>query len=273
MSEQFRFGVAVGLIPTAESFLTTARGVEQLGYSTLVMADGLWLPAPFAALTAAATATSTLRVGTQVLAVPCSSPAAIARDTETLDLLSDHRFELGLGTGAQPATAADAERLGLPFGTREERVAQVAETIAAVKALFEAKQRPAPPVLIGGLGRSLVDLAVNEADSLTIPVPYDQPEDGLTAKVAQLRTTIGDRLDKLELAVNALIVGDNELPAWVPPQFRELPADSHGRLSGSTRQIADTLLRRRERSGISYVTVPQWSMADFAPVVELLAGS
>lgn len=273
MSEQFRFGVAVGLIPAADGFLATARRAEELGYATLVMADGLWLPAPFVALTAAATVTSTLRVGTQVLAVPCSSPGTIARETDTIDLLSNQRFELGLGTGAQPATAADAERLGRPFGSRAERVRQVADTIAAVRAQFAAKQRPAPRILLGGVGRDLVELAVDAADTLTIPVPYDQPEDGLTAKVASLRTSFGDRLDKLELAVNALVVGDNELPSWVPAQFRELPADSHGRLKGSPRQVADTLLRRRERSGISYLTIPQWSMDDFAPVVDLLAGS
>lgn len=272
-AQRFRFGVAVGLIPDSTTFVDTARRIEQLGYSSLVMADGLWLPAPFTALSAAGAATSTLRLGTHVLAVPCMPAAAIARETETIDMLSDQRFELGLGTGAQPATAADAQRLGLAFGSRAERVRQVADAIAEVRQVFAAKERPAPKIVLAGVGRALARLAATEADTLALPVPYDRSEEGLAAAVGKLRTDVGAGFDKLELAANLLIVGDKELPSWVPAQFRELPADSHGRLSGTPAEIADTLRRRRDETGISYVTVPQWSMDTFAPVVERLSGT
>ena len=42
-------------------------------------------------------------------------------------------------------------------------------------------------------------------------------------------------------------------------------------LDGSARQMADTLLRRRDRLGLSYLTVPSASAEAFAPVLELLA--
>jgi hypothetical protein len=44
-------------------------------------------------------------------------------------------------------------------------------------------------------------------------------------------------------------------------------------LIGTVEQIAETLRARRERFGISYLTVAASSMTDFAPVVARLAGS
>lgn len=268
----FRFGAAIGFVPDGATLVETARQIERHGYSTMLVADGLWLPAPFGMLTAAATATSTLRVGTHVLAAPLRAPALVAQEAHTLDLLSAHRFELGLGTGQYPATLGDAERLGVPFGTRAERVARVGETITAVQEHFTANDRQAPRILIAGTGRTLVELAAVRADTLALPVPYDRSEDGLAAKVDELRTAVGARFDRLELAMNILAVGDKPAPDWVPSHFRELPADSYGRLAGDPAEIADTLRRRRDRTGVSYVTVPQWCIDDFAPVVELLAG-
>lgn len=268
----FRFGAAVAVVPDGATLIETARRIERLGYSTVLVADGLWLPAPFGMLTAAATATSTLHVGTHVLATPLRAPAMVAQEADTLDLLSAHRFELGLGTGQYPATLGDAQRLGVPFGTRAARVARVGETITAVEEQFAAKDRQAPRMLVAGTGRTLVELAAQRADTLALPVPYDRSEDGLVAKVDELRAAVGAGFDRLELATNILAVGDKAAPEWVPSHFRELPADSYGRLAGEPAEVADTLRRRRDRTGISYVTVPQWCIDDFAPVVELLAG-
>ena len=43
-------------------------------------------------------------------------------------------------------------------------------------------------------------------------------------------------------------------------------------LSGSTEQIAEQLLTRREHYGFSYIQVPDAHMEAFAPVVARLAG-
>ncbi|MBO0826326.1 MAG: LLM class flavin-dependent oxidoreductase [Streptosporangiales bacterium] len=271
-THRFRFGVAVGAVPTGKDLLTTAQRIEQLGYSTMVVADGLWLPAPFQLLAAAAAATSTLHLGTHVLSAPLRAPATVAQETDTLDVLSDHRFELGLGTG-HDGTRADARRLGVPFASRTERRARIVEVITAVREQFAVKDREPPRILLAGVGPRLVSLAAEHADTLALPVGYDQPEDGLERQVRELRSVTGGRFDDLELATNQLIVGDRQPPAWVPRQFRELPADSYGRLAGDPGRIADTLRRRRDLLGISYVTIPQWHLEDFAPVVELLADS
>jgi hypothetical protein len=42
-------------------------------------------------------------------------------------------------------------------------------------------------------------------------------------------------------------------------------------LTGSARQMADTLLRRRDRAAVSYVSVNAQFADRFAPVIELLA--
>lgn len=269
---RFRFGVAVGAITDGKDLVGTAQRIEQLGYATMLVADGGWLPSPFSLLAAASAATTTLRLGTHVLSAPLRAPITVAHETDTLDLISDGRFELGLGTG-HDGTRADADRLGMPFGTLTERRARILDSIAAVRDRFAAKGRETPRLLLAGTGPRLVELAVAHADTLALPVGYEQPEEGLTRTVRKLRATAGGRFDELELATNMLVVGDPEPPPWVPAQFRDLPAGSYGRLGGEPKRIADTLRRRRDEVGVSYVSIPQWHVEDFAPVVELLAGS
>jgi alkanesulfonate monooxygenase SsuD/methylene tetrahydromethanopterin reductase-like flavin-dependent oxidoreductase (luciferase family) len=57
---------------------------------------------PWIALTAAACATTTIRLGTMVTPLPRRRPIVVARQTVTLDRLSGGRFTLGVGTGAFP---------------------------------------------------------------------------------------------------------------------------------------------------------------------------
>ncbi|GAB3432249.1 LLM class oxidoreductase [Flindersiella endophytica] len=268
----FRFGAAAAFTSSGKEWLAIVRRVEQLGYDSLLMPDGLWMMSPFPGLSAAAAVTSSLHLGTHVLAAPLRSPAMIAHETETLDLLTDQRFELGLGTG-RPDSAAEAEQLGRSFGSHRERVEQVAETIAAVKQRFTAGQRTVPKLLLAGVSRRVFELAAAEADSLALPAPFHHDEEGLAAKVAQLRAVAGSRFDELELAANVLVVGDGAVPEAMRPLVSSLPADSYTRLSGTPDQIADTLRRRRDRLGISYVTIAQPYLEAFAPVVDRLAGT
>lgn len=268
-ARNFRFGVVAGLARDGKDWLDTARLVERLGYSTFLGADTLWTPSPFPSLSAAAAVTSTLRIGTHVLAVPFRTPVTVARDTAALDLLSDGRFELGLGTG-RPDAEGEAERLGMPFGSAAERLEQVAAQIAAVRAWFAEQDRAAPPIMLAGSGPKLVSLAAEHADILTLPFSQAMSEDELPERMARLRSTVGDRLDRLELAMNVFAIGD-EVPQWMRRHVGDLPEDSVARLRGSPRQIADVLKRRRDELGISYVTVAQPFAETFAPVVELLS--
>src|SRR5438477_8491690 len=132
----FRFGVVAAFARSADDWLARARRVEDLGYSTLVVPDGLRFSlAPWPALTAAATATRSLRVGPYVLDNDYRHPVLVAKDAASVDLLSGGRLELGIGAG-RPNAAEDNRMLGLDFDSGGVRVSRFAEAIALLKHAF-----------------------------------------------------------------------------------------------------------------------------------------
>lgn len=283
---RFRFGAVAGLGRTGQQWAAAARHLEQLGFSTLLCPDATGVLAPFPALAAAAAVTSTLRLGSYVLAAPLRTPGEVAWQTASLDLLSGGRFELGIGAG-RPAAEHDAARLGVPFGTPAERVSRLEQTLQAVRARYAAPdqafrndaghggQQPRPPVLVAGTGPRMLHLAAREADILALGLPPQSTEDNLAAKAGQLRAIAGDAFGRLELNVNIALVGDEIPPqaaAWLGADPRELARNgSIAVLGGSARQMADTLLRRRDRTAVSYISVNAQFADKLAPVIELLA--
>ena len=106
----FRFGIVAARTGGGAAWVEMARHLESSGVATLLVPDRLTsILAPIPALAAAAAATSTLRLGTYVLATGRHPAAQIAHDSATLDFLSGGRFELGLGTGV---SAEDFVRAG-----------------------------------------------------------------------------------------------------------------------------------------------------------------
>src|SRR2546427_4464325 len=173
---RFRFGVNTWAARTSREWIDKARRIEALGYSTLCMPDHVAdTLSPFSALAVAAQAAPTLRVGPFVLNNDLRHPVVVAREVATLDLLTDGRVELGLGAGY-----ADAEYLqaGLRFDRGRVRVARLGEAVSIIKGLLAGenvsfsgepytiaghqthpqRQRPRPPILIGGNGRELLTL-------------------------------------------------------------------------------------------------------------------
>jgi probable F420-dependent oxidoreductase len=266
-----------------------ARRAESLGYASFLVPDTQATLSPFPALAAAATATSSLRVGTYVLSAPNRTPGAVAWESASLDMLSGGRFELGLGAG-RPAARDDATRLGVPFGSPSERVRQLAHTIRAVKELrdradgFSAVrpvQRPHPPILVAGRGAQAMRLAAREADIIALGLPPHSPEEQLAAQVAGLRDLAGARFDDIEVAVHVAAVADDlaDLPGdgWLARQVGGDPRvmaalGGVAFLVGKPARVADALRRRRDTLGISYITVSGMFVEQLAPVVELLAG-
>src|SRR3954449_7150564 len=129
----FRFGVVAAHARSAADWVAKARRIEQLGYSTLLVPDGLrYTFSPFVALASAAAATTTLRLGTYVLANDFRHPTMVAKEAATLDVLSGARFDLGIGAG-RPAADADNRALGQGFDSGATRLARLAESISIVK--------------------------------------------------------------------------------------------------------------------------------------------
>lgn len=305
----FRFGLQAPGAPSRSAWAELARRTEDLGYSVLSVADHLrdqFATTP--ALMAAADATTTLRLGSIVYCNDLHHPAILAKEAATLDLLSDGRLELGMGAGWMPE---DYEATGIgmdPAGTRIERLG---EAVRIVKGLLGADpvhhvgdhyridglvgaprpvQRPHPPVFLGGGGRRMLSLAGREADIVGLNIDMRSgrigTESGATAtaeatlaKLGWVADAAGDRFADLEVQVRvelAAVTDDPEgLAAALGPAFGLTPEEalaSPHALAGPVERIVEVCEERRERFGISYVTVPVEAIDDLAPVVAALAG-
>ena len=134
---------------------------------------------PFVALTAAAAATSTIRLGTGACLLAQRDPIVTAKAAATLDQISGGRFEFGVGAGWN---VEETRNHGVEPGSR---FAVIREHVEAVKRIwtqdeaefsgkhvsFEAlaswpkpKQKPHPPVLVGGFGPRVLERVVAYGD-------------------------------------------------------------------------------------------------------------
>src|SRR5438132_1681487 len=113
MPRPFRFGLNTFGAASLIAWKELAHKAEDQGYSTLSVADHTFTPlAPLTALAQAATYTSRLRLGTFVLGNDFWHPTILAREAATIDLLSEGRLELGIGTGWRKS---DYNERGMPF--------------------------------------------------------------------------------------------------------------------------------------------------------------
>lgn len=271
-TKPFRFGAVVGSVHDGEQWAETARRIEAAGYSTLLLPDTLQTPSPVPALAAAAAVTSTLRVGTWVMAAPFRTPAAVVRDVSTLQLLSGGRFELGLGAGL-PHLEKEAIALGGQWGSPGERIDQVLETAARVRAEVD----PVPRIVMAGSGPRMLRSAAEVADVLALGLsPAVVPSD-----VARLTSTVlrqaANRVDRLELSLQISAVG-SWVPEWISQRMGISAEDlfaagAAGYLPTDPDAAVDALLALREEAGISYVTVPGQVADALAPVVGRLTGT
>ncbi len=90
-----------------------------------VPSDADWLD-PLLALTFAAAASATIRLGTGILLLPQHNPLVVAKQAATLDVLSGGRFVLGVGVGWSREEFA---ALGSPFAGRSARNAEYVEVM------------------------------------------------------------------------------------------------------------------------------------------------
>jgi probable F420-dependent oxidoreductase len=270
---RFRFGVVATPQSGREAWIQLARHVEQMGYSTLLMPDGMQLLAPFVSLAAAATATTSLRVGTFVVASPLRAPRLAAWDAHTTSVMTGGRFEFGIGTGRPEAAQQAVDLLGMRVGSPAQRLSQVEQTIAALREL-EGDQHT--PVMIAATGPRARAVAAARADIVALAAPVLASRDEVARNAAEFRATAGARYERIELSMNIFVVGD-QVPPWIE---RFIGADAatliqHDALTmlrGTPTEIADELRRRRDAFDVSYVTVNAAFADALAPVVEQLTG-
>lgn len=193
----------IGYFPTSYAVPPgeLARLVEERGHESLFFAEHTHIPATrdtpypaggelpqkyshtydlFVALTAAAAATSRLRVGSGICLVVERDPIVTAKEVASLDRLSGGRFEFGVGAGWNREEMAHH---GTDPRTRMRLLRERVEAMRAIWTEDEASykgefvefervwswpkpaQRPHPPILVGGNGPTVLDRVLAFGDA------------------------------------------------------------------------------------------------------------
>jgi alkanesulfonate monooxygenase SsuD/methylene tetrahydromethanopterin reductase-like flavin-dependent oxidoreductase (luciferase family) len=157
-----------------------ALAAEEAGF------DGLWtwdhlrdpdddsgpgVPEAWTVLTALAEATRRLMLGPLVLNVANRHPGVLANMAATLQSVSGGRLLLGLGAGGSRRTpyAAEQAAIGQNVESDPGRAQRVVDAIALIRRLWSGasgflRADPPPPIIVGGFGPRMADIAGRHAD-------------------------------------------------------------------------------------------------------------
>ena len=245
----FRFGIVAPLITDLPTWRDQVRRIADSGYSTLLMPDvpqGQPAPGPTLAVAAALT---DLRVGTWVYASALRQPWSTAWEAHSLSVLTNGRFEMGIGTG-RPGTEVE---LGLPVVPPSERLARMREIVTGLRDLDGPDVHT--PVVMGVSGPKARALAADLANTVAF------------ALIRAIRD--------VELAQHVAVVGDTVAPFMAPPDTDPAAlraADSLEILPDDPSAAAEEIRRRREEIGFSYFVFGAACADALAPVVAQLTG-
>jgi len=303
-----RFATQSGSASSGQEWIDRAKRLEALGYGTLAMPDhmigGAWAAMP--ALAVAATATQKLRVGTLVIDNDFRNPTVFARECATLDVLTNGRFELGIGAGWLDR---DYQSTGIPFDRGRVRVGRLAEAVTLLKRLFTEEQvtfageyyevdraecrpkpvqRPYPPFLIAGGGPDILALAGREANIVAIVAsgitgsgklaPEKLTLETMREQISVVRDAAGARFGEIELSMflDCIVTDDREKTiAEMAKKAKAEPdvlRNSAYRGIGTLREIRDHIVRMRDAIGITYFCLRGPDVESLGPVVGELTG-
>src|SRR5215813_1099359 len=209
MTRPFRFGVVAPLRTDLPTWRDRARRIADSGYSTLLMPDvPQWQPAPGPTLALAAALTD-IRVGTWVYASPVRPPWITAWEAHSLSVLTEGRFEMGVGTG-RPGIEDQLRDLGLPVVPPSERLAQVRETVRALRDLDGPTLHT--PVVMAVRGPKAQALAAEVDDTATFALMPDDERVEITRVVRDCRPS-----RDVELSQHVAVIGDRKGAFMAPP--------------------------------------------------------
>jgi probable F420-dependent oxidoreductase len=253
----------IGYFPTHDAVSPgeIARLAEERGHESLFFAEHTHIPASreseypgggdlprkyihtydlFVALTAAAQATSSLRIGSGICLVIERDPITTAKEVASVDRLSGGRLEFGVGAGWNREEMAN-------HGTDPRtRMRLFKERIEAMKAIWtqdeasyhgefvsfdriwswpKPAQRPHPPVLVGGNGPTVEDRVLAFGDAW-----FPNWGDGVLERMAALRARADRPIDMMAMGLHAdpseiercLEAGCRRVVHWVPSGNRSV---------------------------------------------------
>jgi probable F420-dependent oxidoreductase len=294
MTHPFRFGVQFHSLPP-DAWRERLARLEALGYASVFWPDHFhtqW--EPVTALAAAAAVTKRLAIGSLVYDVDYRHPVVLAKAAATLQLLSGGRHEFGIGAGWMETDYREAGIPYDRAGVRIARLAEALEIlrgmwsgertsfagehyqIREIAAAVDPLPASPPKILIGGGGPKVLALAARTADIIGInpsvpkgaihaDTPGDLSPERVLEKVRWVREAAqaaGRDPDAIELTTLSFVVAITDDPkplrealARNSPMSVEQVADCPLFLTGSAAEIRDTLERRREATGISYIVI------------------
>ncbi len=271
----FSYGTGVEqLFPTV---IAQAREAESAGFDSVFVMDHFYqlpmLGSPdqpmleaYTALGALATATERVQLGTLVTGNTYRNPTLLAKIITTLDVVSQGRAILGIGTGW---FELEHEQLGFEFGTFTDRFNRLDEALQIIlpmlqgerptfsgtwyrasEALANPRFRDRIPLMIGGSGeKKTIPLAARHFDHLNVIAGFDE----LPGKLAVVRRRceeIGRDPATLEtsMLVTAL-VDDNATPDQIPA------AMGQRMVAGGAESVAEQLKTKVLDAGIDSLII------------------
>jgi probable F420-dependent oxidoreductase len=304
----FRFTLQGSRCRTVAEFTELARKAEDLGYQAVTIADHFdGQVGPLVALAAAAQVTTTLELGTLVLANDYRHPVVAAKEIASLDELSGGRVIFGLGAGW---ALDDYEHAGLTLDRPGVRIDRLTEALDVYDALFAGEpvsfhgthyrvdgivgaprpvRQPRPTLLIGGGGKRMLQLAASRADIVAVNVNLsggridasvgpDATAERTDQKVAWIREAAASRATapRLQVRIHVAAVSDDRqgMAELLAEGLGLTPAEallSPFQIVGSVDEIVDLIVARRDRWDFTDIGLSSGALEEFAPVVARLA--
>ncbi|WP_304119250.1 LLM class F420-dependent oxidoreductase [Mycolicibacterium bacteremicum] len=281
----FSYGTAVSdIFPTV---VAQAREAEQAGFDSVFVMDHLYqLPgigAPeepmleaYTLLGALASATENVQLGTLVTGNTYRNPTLLAKEITTLDVISQGRAVLGIGTGW---FQLEHDSLGYEFGTFTDRFNKLDEALEIIlpmlkgdrvtfdgryyktqEAFANPRFRDHIPLMIGGSGeKKTIPLAARHFDHLNIIAGFDE----LPRKVSVVNQAC-EKIDRdpatLETSVLAIaLIGEQYTADLIPDDFKQQA------VYGAPEQVAEQLKEKVFDAGVDGVILSGFTVGGYTP--------
>ncbi|KUI43622.1 LLM class F420-dependent oxidoreductase [Mycobacterium sp. IS-1590] len=282
----FSYGTGVGeIFPTV---IAQAQEAEAAGFDSVFVMDhfyqlpGLGTPdqpmlEAYTALGGLATATERVQLGTLVTGNTYRNPTLLAKAITTLDVMSQGRAVLGIGTGWYEL---EHDSLGYEFGTFTDRFNKLGEALEIIlpmlrgerptvegkyyraqEAMAEPRFRDHIPLMIGGSGeKKTIPLAARHFDHLNIIAGFDELPRKLQV-VKQRCEEIGRDPATLETSMLVVAIIDENVTGDVIPDDYKQQA-----VFGSPDQIAEQIKTKVLDAGVDGVILsPVTSLDGYHP--------
>lgn len=281
----FSYGTGVSeLFPTV---IAQAREAEEAGFDSVFVMDHFYqlpgLGAPeepmleaYTTLGALATATERVQLGTLVTGNTYRNPTVLAKEITTLDVISQGRAILGIGTGW---FELEHDSLGFEFGTFTDRFKKLDEALSIIIPMLKGERvtvdgtyyrtneafanprfRDHIPLMIGGSGeKKTIPLAARHFDHLNIIAGFDE----LTRKLEVVRAKC-EEIDRdpgtLETSMLVVaLIGEQFTAEMIPNDFKQQA------VFGSPEQIAEQLKEKVYDVGVDGVILSPATMGGYVP--------